>query len=93
MSFAARDPYWPERSTEPRAEAHPGLDGGLSGSKQVIWAKGILPLETRGESTRAQVCMGRHTTPRAGKQETALFGFPVKREMNKTIEQRGGRFE
>ena len=80
------------------------FDGGLSGSTQVGQAKDIPLAEESGENTHTHTHTDRHThvgglvCARAqrlllGSRRQGVFGFAVKREMNKTIESGGGRFE
>lgn len=70
-------------------EPAPGVDGGLSGSVQVGQAKDVPLVEESGEST--SVCAGSGACAGikrlvAGSRRQGVFGFAVKREMNKTSE-------
>lgn len=83
-----RDPDWPERSG--REPAHKVLDGGLGGSVQVGQAKDIPLVEKkRRKHTHTLECVcvcvrAQRLLP--GSRRQGVFGFAVKREMNKTGE-------
>lgn len=67
------------------------FDGGLSGSTQVGQAKDIPLVEESGENTHTHTHVGGLVCARAqrlllGSRRQGVFGFAVKREMNKTIE-------
>lgn len=62
------------------------FDGGLSGSMQVGQAKDIPLMEKKRKHTLSHTRSGVRVWLLPGSRRQGVFGFAVKREMNKTIE-------